>query len=78
MVFPEKFMTTLRTIAMQEDEVFKVSSMLEEVQYTTFYFSYFPWNDRLLAPAFVTETVFSLSLVRFSVKFSTFPTPSIS
>ncbi|XP_040861117.1 uncharacterized protein [Glycine max] len=31
LVFPEKFMTTLRTIAMQEDEVFKVSSMLEEL-----------------------------------------------
>lgn len=63
---------------MQEDEVFKVSSMLEEVQYTTFYFSYFPWNDRLLAPAFVTETVFYLSLVSFLSRFSTFPTPSIS
>ena len=31
LVFPEKFMTTLRTIAMQEDELYKVSSMLEEV-----------------------------------------------
>ncbi|XP_061339934.1 uncharacterized protein LOC133286529 isoform X2 [Gastrolobium bilobum] len=31
LVFPEKFMTTLRTIAMQEDELFKVSSMLEEL-----------------------------------------------
>jgi len=33
LVFPEKFMATLRTIAMQEDELFKVSSMLEEVQF---------------------------------------------
>ncbi|KAL5128228.1 NO-associated protein 1, chloroplastic/mitochondrial [Glycine soja] len=78
LVFREKFMTTLRTIAMQEDEVFKVSSMLEEVQYTTFYFSYFPWNEGLLAPAFVTETVFYLSLVSFLSRFSSFPTPSIS
>ncbi|XP_027350320.1 uncharacterized protein LOC113861594 isoform X2 [Abrus precatorius] len=31
LVFPEKFMTTLRTIAMQEDELFKVSSMLKEL-----------------------------------------------
>ncbi|TKY65504.1 Ribosomal lysine N-methyltransferase 1 [Spatholobus suberectus] len=31
LVFPEKFMTTLRTVAMQEDELFKVSSMLEEL-----------------------------------------------
>ncbi|KAL1322183.1 hypothetical protein HN51_067114 [Arachis hypogaea] len=31
LVFPEKFMTTLRTIAMQEDELYKVSSMLEEL-----------------------------------------------
>lgn len=31
LVFPEKFMATLRTIAMQEDELFKVSSMLEEL-----------------------------------------------
>ncbi|CAL0328113.1 unnamed protein product [Lupinus luteus] len=31
LVFPEKFLTTLRTIAMQEDELFKVSSMLEEL-----------------------------------------------
>ncbi|KAK7295013.1 hypothetical protein RJT34_17916 [Clitoria ternatea] len=31
LVFPEKFMTTLRTLAMQEDELFKVSSMLEEL-----------------------------------------------
>jgi len=33
LVFPEKFMTTLRTIAMQEEELYKVSSMLEEVQF---------------------------------------------
>ena len=38
LVFPEKFMTTLRTIAMQEDELFKVSSMLEEVQFLLFIF----------------------------------------
>ncbi|GMJ01560.1 hypothetical protein like AT1G01920 [Hibiscus trionum] len=31
LVFPEDFMTALRTIAMQEDEVSKVSSMLEEL-----------------------------------------------
>ncbi|WVZ07605.1 hypothetical protein V8G54_020951 [Vigna mungo] len=31
LVFPEKFMTTLRTIAMQEEELYKVSSMLEEI-----------------------------------------------
>ncbi|XP_027188085.1 uncharacterized protein [Cicer arietinum] len=31
LVFPEKFMATLRAIAMQEDELFKVSSMLEEL-----------------------------------------------
>ncbi|XVE73943.1 hypothetical protein DITRI_Ditri11bG0159100 [Diplodiscus trichospermus] len=31
LVFPEDFMTALRTIAMQEDEVSKVSSLLEEV-----------------------------------------------
>ncbi|XP_057435564.1 uncharacterized protein LOC130728204 isoform X2 [Lotus japonicus] len=31
LVFPEKFIATLRTIAMQEDELFKVSSMLEEL-----------------------------------------------
>ncbi|KAK7340208.1 hypothetical protein VNO77_20905 [Canavalia gladiata] len=31
LVFPEKFMITLRTLAMQEDELFKVSSMLEEL-----------------------------------------------
>ncbi|KOM37173.1 hypothetical protein LR48_Vigan03g055400 [Vigna angularis] len=31
LVFPEKFMTTLRTIAMQEEELYKVSSMLEEL-----------------------------------------------
>ncbi|OMO78698.1 hypothetical protein CCACVL1_14200 [Corchorus capsularis] len=31
LVFPEDFMTALRTIAMQEDEVSKVSSLLEEL-----------------------------------------------
>lgn len=31
LVFPEDFMTGLRTIAMQEDEIYKVSAMLEEV-----------------------------------------------
>ncbi|KAK4266745.1 hypothetical protein QN277_023626 [Acacia crassicarpa] len=31
LVFPEKFMTALRTIAMQENEIFKVSSLLEEL-----------------------------------------------
>ncbi|XP_021280649.1 uncharacterized protein LOC110413943 isoform X2 [Herrania umbratica] len=31
LVFPEDFMTALRTIAMREDEVSKVSSMLEEL-----------------------------------------------
>ncbi|XP_054783879.1 uncharacterized protein LOC129290853 isoform X2 [Prosopis cineraria] len=31
LVFPEKFITALRTIAMQEDEIFKVSLLLEEL-----------------------------------------------
>ncbi|KAK7256733.1 hypothetical protein RIF29_30191 [Crotalaria pallida] len=31
LVFPDKFLATLRTIAMQEDELYKVSSMLEEL-----------------------------------------------
>nr|XP_011469095.1 PREDICTED: uncharacterized protein LOC101298742 isoform X2 [Fragaria vesca subsp. vesca] len=31
LVFPENFLTTLRTIAMKEDELFQVSSMLEEL-----------------------------------------------
>ncbi|KAJ4895102.1 SET domain-containing protein [Raphanus sativus] len=31
LVFPEDFMTGLRTIAMQEDELYKVSAMLEEL-----------------------------------------------
>ena len=31
LVFPEEFMTALRTITMQEDEVSKVSSLLEKV-----------------------------------------------
>ncbi|XP_038708297.1 uncharacterized protein LOC120003395 isoform X3 [Tripterygium wilfordii] len=30
LVFPEEFLTALRTIAMKEDELFKVSSLLEE------------------------------------------------
>ncbi|MCL7021832.1 hypothetical protein MKW94_029713, partial [Papaver nudicaule] len=30
LVFPEEFLTTLRTIAMNEEELFKVSSLLEE------------------------------------------------
>lgn len=33
LVFPEKFMIALRTIAMQESEIYKVSSMLEEVHF---------------------------------------------
>lgn len=33
LVFPEDFLTALRTIAMREDELFKVSSLLEEVQF---------------------------------------------
>lgn len=33
LVFPEDFLTALRTIAFQEDELFKVSSLLEEVQF---------------------------------------------
>jgi hypothetical protein len=33
MVFPEKFLTALRTIALKEDELFQVQSMLEEVQF---------------------------------------------
>lgn len=35
LVFPEKFMTALRTIAMQENEIFKVSSLLEEVHFSS-------------------------------------------
>ncbi|BBG97469.1 SET domain-containing protein, partial [Prunus dulcis] len=31
LVFPENFLTALRTIAMQEDELFQVSSLLEEI-----------------------------------------------
>ncbi|KFK42558.1 hypothetical protein AALP_AA1G010900 [Arabis alpina] len=31
LVFPEDFMTGLRTIAMQEDEIYKVSAMIEEL-----------------------------------------------
>ncbi|KAJ6400485.1 hypothetical protein OIU84_016021 [Salix udensis] len=31
LVFPEEFLTALRTIAMQEDELFKVTSFLEEL-----------------------------------------------
>ena len=31
LVFPEKFMAALRTIAMQENEIFRVSSLLEEL-----------------------------------------------
>nr|AKM76820.1 SET domain-containing protein [Pelargonium exstipulatum] len=31
LVFPDDFLTTLRTIAMREDELFKVSSLLEEL-----------------------------------------------
>ncbi|KAJ7951059.1 SET domain-containing protein [Quillaja saponaria] len=31
LVFPENFLSALRTIAMQEDELFKVSSLLEEL-----------------------------------------------
>lgn len=33
LVFPEDFLTSLRTIAMQEDELYMVSSLLEEVQF---------------------------------------------
>lgn len=33
LIFPENFLTALRTIAMREDELFKVSSLLEEVQF---------------------------------------------
>jgi hypothetical protein len=32
LVFPEEFLTTLRTIAMQEDELLKAFSFLEEVR----------------------------------------------
>ena len=32
LVFPDNFLTALRTIALQEDEIFQVSSMLEEVR----------------------------------------------
>lgn len=42
LVFPDDFLTTLRTIAMQEDELYRVTSLLEEVkflfvQYFVFY-----------------------------------------
>lgn len=33
LVFPENLLTALRTIALQEDELFQVSSLLEEVQF---------------------------------------------
>lgn len=39
LVFPENFLTALRTIAMQEDEISKVSSLLEEVQLLSCIFS---------------------------------------
>nr|AKM76809.1 SET domain-containing protein [Geranium maderense] len=35
LVFPEDFLTTLRTMAMREDELFQVSSLLEEIVGTT-------------------------------------------
>lgn len=35
LIFPEKFLTALRTISMQEDELMQVSSLLTEVV---------PWN----------------------------------
>lgn len=38
LVFPENFLTALRTIAMQEDEISKVSSLLEEVQLLSCFF----------------------------------------
>lgn len=31
LIFPENFLSALRTIAMHEDELFKVSALLEEV-----------------------------------------------
>ncbi|GMP60219.1 hypothetical protein CsSME_00023182 [Camellia sinensis var. sinensis] len=31
LVFPEDFLTTLRTIAKQEDEIYQVSSLLQEL-----------------------------------------------
>lgn len=34
LVFPENFLTALRTIAMREDEYIKVSSLLEEVSFS--------------------------------------------
>ena len=33
LVFPENFLSALRTIAMKEDELYKVSALLEEVVY---------------------------------------------
>lgn len=33
LVFPDNFLGTLRTIAMNEDQLFKVSAMLEEVRF---------------------------------------------
>ena len=35
LVFPEEFLTCLRTIAMRENEIFKVSSLLQEVHHVS-------------------------------------------
>lgn len=58
LVFPEKFMTALRTIAMQEDEIIKVSSLLEEVRFLVNLFFPPPWCLRILASSYVVETRF--------------------
>lgn len=47
LVFPEQFLTALRTITMKESEVYQVSSLLEEVRYVISFSSvsfsqYFP------------------------------------
>lgn len=35
LIFPEEFLTCLRTIAMREDEIFKVTSLLQEVHHVS-------------------------------------------
>ena len=57
LVFPEMFLSTLRTIAMNEDELYQVSTLLEEVlvsasrhlvSLSTYYFSiYISYMEKL-------------------------------
>ena len=40
LVFPEAFLTALRTISMEEDELSRVSSLLEEVKFGNIHFPF--------------------------------------